>query len=308
MYIQTPLNRFDNLLDFDYSPKYVSSLSSANGMKLAYIDIGENINGIALCLHGNPTWGYMYRHAIPKLVNLGFRVIVPDLIGFGRSDKPLDYQWHTCERHHDILNSFIEYLSLDNILLVCHDWGGLLGLTLVPQIPNKVTKLFITNTLIPSTRITEDWFKKWDKWIEDTRDENNLSLASIFLPNGFFGPVGSMQEVLTKKELQGFIAPYPGPEYKAAFKAFPILLSNDPDSYIMKQGNQALEFFSNSWSGQCFIAAGTRDPFFYSTTVDLHTIIRNSSEPYLVDSGHWIFDYTEQIIDQMADYFRLNNK
>jgi pimeloyl-ACP methyl ester carboxylesterase len=299
MYIRTPEIQFQNLNNFNYTPLYIDHLPELERMRMAYIDIGKNINGVALCLHGNPTWGYSYRHMVSTLINAGFRVIIPDLIGFGRSDKPLDEKWHTSERHHQILTSFIEYLSLENIMLVCHDWGGILGLTLVPTLSNRFSRLVITNTAIPSSRLTHEWFSNtWEQWVADNKKTYNLNLAKCLLPGHTAGPVGSMTEVLSKTELKSFMAPYPAAEYKSAFRIFPALLTKDKNSYLMQKGEKALEFFKNTWNGKCFIAAGSRDPFFYSSTLDLHDVIRNSNQPFIVNSSHWILEYGELIIKE----------
>jgi pimeloyl-ACP methyl ester carboxylesterase len=304
MYIQTPDSQFQNLHNFNYTPSYVNDLIGLDSMRMAYIDVGQNINGIALCLHGNPTWGYMYRHMIPTLINSGFRVIVPDLIGFGRSDKPIDENWHTPERHHQILKSFIKYLSLENIMLVCHDWGGILGLTLVPDLPDKFASLVITNTALPSSRLSHDWFNhKWDQWVSHNNQIYNLNLAECFLPRIDGGRIASMQEVLLKEELKSFMAPYPTAEYKSSFRIFPALLSNNKDSYLMQKGETALEFYSKDWQGKCFIAAGIRDTMFYNSTIDLANIIRNSKEPFNINSNHWILEYGELIIKEALKEF-----
>lgn len=306
MYIRTPESQFQNLHNFNYDPLYIHDLPGLDSMRMAYIDIGKNINGVALCLHGNPSWGYMYRHVIPTLVDSGFRVIIPDLIGFGRSDKPINESWHSPERHHQILKSFIEYLSLENIMLVCHDWGGILGLTLIPNMADRFTKLVITNTAIPSSRLGDKWFiNAWDKWVIDNNQTYNLNLAQCFLPSEISGPIGSQQELLVKEELKSYIAPYPTAEYKSAFRIFPSLLSNNKNSYLMQQGERALEFYNNHWQGDCFIAAGFRDWFFYPSTIDLFNVIKNSKRPLIINSGHWIFEYGEIIINQALKEFNL---
>ena len=125
--LRTPDVRFANLPGFALRPRYLAH----DGLRVHHIDEGPANAGVtALCLHGNPTWSYLYRHMIPVFTGAGLRVVAPDLIGFGRSDKPVDPAWHSFERHRDLLLQFVERLDLRNVLLVCQDWGGLLGLTL----------------------------------------------------------------------------------------------------------------------------------------------------------------------------------
>ena len=114
----------------------------------------------ALCLHGNPSWSYLYRHMIPVFAAAGLRIVAPDLVGFGRSDKPVDAQWHSFERHRDMLMRFIERLDLRDILLVCQDWGGLLGLTLPHEMPGRFTGLLVMNTAL-GTGTVSDGFRQW---------------------------------------------------------------------------------------------------------------------------------------------------
>jgi len=303
MYIQTPEIRFQNLFQYNYKPLYIDNLIGLNGMRMAYIDVGKDINGSVLCLHGNPTWGYMYRHIIPILIKSGYRVIVPDLIGFGRSDKPLQDQWHSIENHYTILKSFVEYLCLTDAMLICHDWGGILGLNLLPELPNSFAKLVIGNTALPSHRLDKRWFRLWNKWITANNQINNFNLAENLLPSKFNGPIYSKQELLSREELQGFLAPYPTAEYKAAFRKFPSLLVKDSNSFLIQQGEKTLSFLQNDWQGKCFIAAGNRDKLFFSSTIDLHNVIRNSYKPIILDSSHWVFEYGEFIVTEALRQF-----
>lgn len=303
MFIRTPEARFQNLYNYNHEPFYIDHLPELDNMRMAYIDVGNDVNGTALCLHGNPTWGYMYRHIIPILIKSGFRVIVPDLIGYGRSDKPVNESWHTVERHHNILKSFVEYLSINNAMLICHDWGGIFGLNLLPELPNTFNRLVIGNTALPSHRLDKRWFRLWNKWVDTNNQIYDFNLAINLLPSKYTGPINSMQELLLREELHGFTAPYPGPEYKTAFRIFPSLLVKDSDSFIIQQGEKSLSFLNKDWNGQCFIASGIRDKLFYNSTIDLHNVIKGSFEPLILNSSHWVFEYGEMIIDQALKKF-----
>ena len=145
--LRTPDERFVGLPDFPYAPRWLDDLRGFEGLRVHRVDEGAPASAVtALCLHGNPSWSYLYRHMLPVFAQAGLRVVAPDLIGFGRSDKPVDPAWHSFERHRDMLLRLIERLDLKNILLVCQDWGGILGLTLPLAMPERFTRLLVMNT------------------------------------------------------------------------------------------------------------------------------------------------------------------
>ena len=129
--LRTPDECFQNLSGYSFQPHYIIDLSKYAGLRLHYIDEGaKNSENTFLCLHGEPTWSYLYRKMIPIFVQSGARVIAPDFFGFGKSDKPIDDQIYTFHFHRSTIVEFIKRLDLKNITLVCQDWGGLLGLTI----------------------------------------------------------------------------------------------------------------------------------------------------------------------------------
>ena len=141
--LRTPDERFAQLPDFPYAPQY----AQVDGLRMHYIDEGPRDAAVTvLCLHGQPSWAYLYRKMIPVFVQAGLRVVAPDWFGFGRSDKPDDDAWYTFERHRNSMLRFVEQMDLRNVLLVVQDWGGLLGLTLPLQQPERYTRLLVMNT------------------------------------------------------------------------------------------------------------------------------------------------------------------
>lgn len=157
--LRTLDDRFAALPGFEYEPRY----REFDGLRMHYVDTGpRDANEVFLCLHGEPTWSYLYRRMIPVFVAAGHRVVAPDLFGFGRSDKPVDDAWYTFETHRESLLRFIEALDLDGITLVCQDWGGLLGLTLPMDLPERFAGLLVMNTTLGTGDVPlTDGFTAW---------------------------------------------------------------------------------------------------------------------------------------------------
>ena len=155
-FLRTPDERFDDLPGYSFTPHYAENLPGFEGLRMHYLDEGPRDAGqVFLCLHGQPTWSYLYRRMIPVLLGSGARVVAPDFFGFGRSDKPVDDAWYTFTRHRDSLQAFVRALDLSNITLVCQDWGGILGLTLPMDDPQRFTRLLVMNTaLATGTAVT----------------------------------------------------------------------------------------------------------------------------------------------------------
>jgi len=157
--LRTPLEAFHDLPDFPYEPRFVE----VDGLRMAYIEAGEGHP--LLLLHGEPTWGFLYRRMIPALAKIG-RVVVPDLIGFGRSDKPVDDNAYSYRSHARWLRQFIEQIDLREIRLVCQDWGGLLGLRVLSQVPERFTHLVAMNTALPGGSDLGEGFRRWRRYVQ----------------------------------------------------------------------------------------------------------------------------------------------
>jgi haloalkane dehalogenase len=149
-FVRTPEERFAVLPGFDFAPRYVDDLRGFKSLRIHYLDEGTALAGARtfLCLHGQPTWSYLYRKMVPVFVAAGHRVVAPDLLGFGRSDKPVDDAAYTFDFHRSMLMRFIEALDLTRVTLVVQDWGGLLGLTLPMEYPERIERLIVMNTAL----------------------------------------------------------------------------------------------------------------------------------------------------------------
>ena len=279
--LRTPEERFQALPGFTFAPSYLSDLRGVDGLRVHHLDEGPaGAEVTALCLHGNPTWSYLYRHMIPVFVAAGVRVVAPDLIGFGRSDKPESTDWHTFDRHRDMLLAFVERLDLRNVMLVCQDWGGLLGLTLPQAMPGRFTRLLVMNTGLGTGQVTEG-FRQW-------RDYSNKQTD---LPVGRLIQRGTPP--LSDAEAAAYDAPFPDARYKAALRAFPNMVPDGEDAPGTAVSRQAAEFWRTLWAGDSFMAIGMTDPVLGAAPMrSLQKLIRGCPEPMEVaEGGHFLQEW-----------------
>jgi pimeloyl-ACP methyl ester carboxylesterase len=276
--LRTPDERFDGLLDFPFVPRYVDDLPGYEGVRVHYVDEGTPHRGTALCLHGNPTWSYLYRRMIPVFAEAGLRVVAPDLIGFGRSDKPLDESVHDFAFHRSMLMRFVERLDLSEILLVCQDWGGLLGLTLPPEMPQRFTWLLAMNTALAVGTPPTRGFAEWRAYSNRTPD---LAVGRMLMRG---------KPDMSAAEAAGYDAPFPDLRFKAALRAFPNLVPDDPGAPGAELSGRASQWWRESWNGRSFMAIGLRDPVLgEESMLPLRSIIRGCPEPMrLADAGHFV--------------------
>ena len=162
--------RFADLPDFPWAPKYLEDLPGYEGLRMAYLDVGEaDAEHTYLCLHGEPSWSFLYRKMIPPLVAAGGRVIAPDFFGFGRSDKPIDDATYSYGFHRGALLRCIEALELPRFTLVCQDWGGILGLSLPLDVPDSIERLIVMNTALPTGEFDPGpGFHAWKEYVANT--------------------------------------------------------------------------------------------------------------------------------------------
>ncbi len=201
--LRTPDERFTNLPGYSFNPNYIHDLAGYEGLRAHYLDEGDKgANEVFLCLHGEPTWSYLYRKMIPVFTQSGGRVIAPDLLGFGKSDKPVDEESYTFEFHRNYLIALIERQDLQNITLVCQDWGGLLGLTLVPSMPERFDRLIIMNTGFLVEPVTLPAFLEWKQDIVEGDVELDLFMQK-------YAPT------ISSEEARAYAAPFPDACFKA---------------------------------------------------------------------------------------------
>jgi haloalkane dehalogenase len=289
--LRTDDARFAALPDFPYAPHY----AQVDGLRMHYVDEGPRDAAVtALCLHGQPSWAYLYRKMIPVFVGAGLRVVAPDWFGFGRSDKPDDDAWYTFDRHRDSMLRFVEQLDLRNVLLVVQDWGGVLGLTLPLQQPERYTRLLVMNTGLGLGTVTEG-FKQWRTYANSQPD---MAIGKLFLR----GNPG-----MSEAEAAAYDAPFPDVRYKAGVRRFPNLVPDHEQAPGAEISRQAVRFWKEQWAGDSFMAIGMGDPVLGPQAMQsLRKLIRGCPEPMEVaDGGHFVQERGGPIAAAALRHFKL---
>ena len=283
--LRTPDERFTNLPGYDFAPHYVDDLTGYEGLRVHYIDEGpRDAERTFLCLHGQPSWSYLYRKMIPVFVESGARVVCPDWLGFGRSDKPVEDAVYTYHFHRNMLVELITRLELKNIILVCQDWGGLLGLTVPQDMPDLFDRLLVMNTAIAVGQSPGEGFDNWKAYNRSQPDMDVAALMQRGTP------------ILTDAEAAAYGAPFPDQRYKAGVRRFPELVMVSPDMEGIEISKRAATWWAHEWQGKSFMAIGMKDPVLGDAMVDLHKTIRNCPPPMeIADGGHFVQEWGEPI-------------
>ena len=282
--LRTPPERFDHLPGFAAVAHGFASDATA-GLRMAYLDEGpRDSTRVFLCLHGNPSWSYLYRKMIPVFAASGARVVAPDLLGFGRSDKPVHEADHSFAFHRDSLIALVEHLDLRHVTLVVQDWGGLFGLTLPMQAPERFERLLVMNTGFGTGRVTEG-FRAWRTFSNSKPD---LDVGNLFRRS---------EPTLSAAECAAYDAPFPDARYKAALRAFPNLVPDGDDAPGAAVSREAMQWFATQWQGSSFMAVGMKDPVMgIDAMLSLRKAIRGCPEPLRIDEGgHFVQEHGERI-------------
>lgn len=279
--MRTPETGFADLPGFAYRPHYLEW----QGLRAHFVEEGAGARTF-LCLHGQPTWSYLYRRMIPLFVASGARVVAPDFIGFGRSDKPADEGLYTFDFHRNFLLEFIENQDLKRMTLVVQDWGGLLGLTLPMEMPERFERLLVMNTTLATGDVPlTDGFLAWRAYVAKNPDLACGKLLARSCPH------------LTTSEAAAYDAPFPDATFKAGVRRFPVLVPERPDDPGAALSRQSREWLRNSWHGESFMAIGAKDPVLCPGVMNqLRSWIRNCPEPLIVaDGGHFLQEWGEEV-------------
>ncbi len=243
-----------------------------------YLDEGPRDAPVALCLHGQPTWSYLYRRMIPAFLAHGYRVVASDFFGFGRSDKPEDESVYTFDFHRDAIMTLIASLDIARITLVCQDWGGLIGLTIPMDMADRFERLLVMNTTLGTgDEPLSEGFLQWRAFSNRSPDMAVGALMKRAVPT------------LTDAEAAAYDAPYPDARYKAGVRRFPNLVPDRSDAPGATLSRRARDFWRDDWRGESFMAIGMRDPVLGTPVMQaLRKIIRNCPPPLeLPDAGHF---------------------
>jgi len=288
--LRTPDDRFARLVGYDYAPHYVDDLPGYEGLRLHYIDVdvgaGVAPGGVFLCLHGEPTWSYLYRKMVPPFVASGGRVIAPDLFGFGRSDKPTDPALYTFAFHRDALLRLIERLDLTNITLVCQDWGGILGLTLPLDLGPRITRLVVMNTFLPTGDLPPTpGFRAWKAYVAAHPDLDVAAVMRRDVPG------------MSAAEAAAYAAPFPDLRHKVGVQRFPELVPMTPDDPGAIICRRAATYLRREWRGPTFMAIGVKDPVLGEPAMQLLRMrLPGCLEPLVLpEVGHFVQEAGETV-------------
>lgn len=290
-FIRTPDEQFENLEGYPFQPHYVDV---GHGMRMHYVD--EGTGQPILCLHGEPTWSYLYRKMIPILAQ-HHRVIAPDLVGFGKSDKPTTRDAYTYQLHAETLEALVTKLDLKGITLVCQDWGGLLGLPLATSFPDRFERLVIMNTGLPNgEQALSPAFHLWRSVAEKATD---MDVGRVI-------QTGTVMK-LSAEVLAGYCAPFPDARYKAGAHQFPLLVPTAPTDEAAGPLRQAKEKLMK-WQKPVLVMFSDRDPITAGGDKLFRAWIPSAvDEPEVTieNAGHFLQeDKGEEIAERIVDFLQ----
>ncbi|HBX72607.1 MAG TPA: haloalkane dehalogenase [Halieaceae bacterium] len=255
--LRTPDHHFANLPDFPWTPNYQMVADKTHGqLRMHYLDVGPRDGRIVLMLHGEPSWCFLYRHMIHALSARGMRCIAPDLIGFGRSDKPTARSDYSYAGHVAQVGELLRALDINSAVLVCQDWGGPIGLSLLAEMPERFSAVVAANTLLPSCEPPPNGVDPWpgdivEQWVAATRDAEDLDVA------GVIGAVSCTP--LSSAVLAAYDAPFPDARYKAGALVFPSLIPTHTEMAGAAENRRTWAFLSH-WQKPFVTAFSDSDP------------------------------------------------
>lgn len=291
--LRTPENRFENLPGYDFPAHYVD----VDGLRMHYVDEGNDSGDIVLLLHGEPSWSYLYRHMIPPLAAAGFRVVAPDLIGFGKSDKPSHKSDYSYAGHVAWMRQFIDALDLNDITLFCQDWGSLIGLRVAAEDERRFARIALGNGGLPTGDETvPKAFKIW----------RTFARFSPWFPVGRIIQKATITE-LSDDVIAAYDAPFPSSKYKSGARAFPVLVPTTPDDPASAANKAAWDVF-RTWEKPFLTTFSNRDPITRGWERPWQKLVpgaQNREHVKIKNAGHFLQeDEGPQLAKVLIDFIR----
>ncbi|MGH8460917.1 MAG: haloalkane dehalogenase [Stenotrophobium sp.] len=293
--LRTPEQRFRNLPGYDFAPHY----QMLDELRLHYVDEGPREAPVVLLLHGEPSWSYLYRKMIPVLVQGGLRVVAPDLIGFGKSDKPAAMGDYSYQRHVDWITRFIEALDLRDITLLCQDWGSLIGLRIAAEREQRFARIMVANGFLPTARHgVSKGFRLW----------RAFARYSPWFPIGRIVASGCVVKP-SREEIAAYDAPYPSSAYKAGARAFPRLVPTAQSDPAVPANRVAWDRLGQ-WQKPFLCVYGKNDPILGKADAPLIAQVPGArGQPHdRIWGGHFVQeDRGEELARRLLDFVRVAN-
>ena len=280
--LRTPDDSFADLPDYEFEPNYVDVPrgDGSGDLRMHYIDEGARDGEVTLLLHGEPSWSYLYRRMIPILTDAGHRAVAPDLVGFGRSDKPGARADYTYQRHVDWTWAAVDSLGLDGITLVCQDWGGLIGLRLVAEHPDRFARVVAANTFLPTGDFpVGDAFMQWRKFSQEVEEFSASAIVGMATVTDLAPGVAAAYDV-----------PFPDETFKQGARAFPMLVPVAPDDPAAA-ANRAAWAELSKWDKPFLTAFSDSDAITRGGDLALQSLIpgtRGVAHTTIADAGHFL--------------------
>jgi haloalkane dehalogenase len=291
--LRTPDERFANLPGYNFAPHY----ADIGGLRMHYIDEGPRDAQPVLMLHGEPSWAYLYRKMVPVITAAGLRAVAPDLIGFGRSDKPVSQDDYTYAAHVAWIASLLEQIDLRGITLVCQDWGGLIGLRVAAEHPDRFARIVAANTFLPTgDNPPGEAFLRWQEF----------SQKAPALPIGNIVNGGCTTD-LSPEIIAAYDAPFPEERYKAGARKFPLLVPTRPDDPASADNRKAWDVLSK-WEKPFLCAFGDADPITRGGDRAFQSMVPGAKgQPHttIAGGGHFIQeDRGEELAKVVVDFIQ----
>ena len=275
--LRTPDKCFEKLVQFPFEPHYKEIQDVDLGaLRIHYVDEGPRDAPVILCLHGEPSWSYLYRKMIPLFAATGFRAVVPDLVGFGRSDKPSQRSDYSYKKHVQWMKDWIDEVGLRDITMLGQDWGGLIGLRLLAENPDLFARFSLSNTFLPTgDQGTSEAFERWRKFSQENEEFDTGSIVNLF-----------GRGKLSGEEVEAYRAPFPSDEYKAGARQFPLLVPTDPDDPASEDNRRAWQVLMQ-WNKPALMCFSDSDPITGGgDRAFLKRVPGTKDQPHITLKGH----------------------